>query len=238
MNIKDLKPGTVVKVRPKPRFGVNHTIECRVAFADQSDAVVLKPVRNIWGFLYLTEDDIEDLGVPSSITLDNLEVGQIVKVQLNKGDTDKLYTCEVVRDAGQKILVTKPEREFGYIHPSDVASLSTVPDKPDSKPEPELGPKYDEGKVDWTLLPMFAVEEVAKVMGFGASKYYRDSWRKVPEYKRRYIAAAYRHIMDYFFRRVTPDGESGLHHLAHAACCILFVLEMDLLVETEDDGPK
>jgi hypothetical protein len=76
---------------------------------------------------------------------------------------------------------------------------------------------------------MVAVEEVVKVMDFGAQKYARDSWMQVPNAQRRYIAAAYRHLFEYFFLRRRNDDESGLHHLAHAVCCLLFVIQPDLL---------
>jgi hypothetical protein len=94
--------------------------------------------------------------------------------------------------------------------------------------EAQPGPKYDGGKPDWTLLPMFAVEEVVKVMDFGAKKYERESWVRVPDAKRRYLAAAYRHMFQYFWKRELNDNESDLHHLAHAVCCLLFVTSIDI----------
>ena len=93
------------------------------------------------------------------------------------------------------------------------------------------GQKFDAGKTEWDLLPLGPVEEVVKVLMHGREKYGRDNWQLVDNPIRRYYAAAQRHLAA--FRRArfdtrdpydAIDAESHLHHLAHAACCILFLL--------------
>lgn len=87
------------------------------------------------------------------------------------------------------------------------------------------GVKADSGKDRWDLLPWEQVEQVVKVLTFGAKKYDDNNWQKVTE-KPRYIAAAFRHII----ARVKGehmDQETGLPHLAHAVCCLLFLLWHD-----------
>ena len=93
------------------------------------------------------------------------------------------------------------------------------------------GKKFDAGKTEWDLLPLGPVEEVVKVLMHGREKYGRDNWQLVDNPIRRYYAAAQRHLAA--FRRArfdtknpfdAVDSESKLHHLAHAACCILFLL--------------
>lgn len=91
----------------------------------------------------------------------------------------------------------------------------------------EAGIKYDNGKPEYGLLPPFALEEVAKVLTFGAQKYDRENWKKVDELERRYFDAAQRHLWA-IKRGEDRDPESGLHHLAHAATCLLFLLESEL----------
>lgn len=83
--------------------------------------------------------------------------------------------------------------------------------------------KYDTGKPAFDLLPWSAIEEVAAVMTYGAGKYDRHNWRKGFEYSRLY-AAAFRHLVA-SIEGTDDDPESGLDHLAHACCCILFLLE-------------
>lgn len=92
------------------------------------------------------------------------------------------------------------------------------------------GRKDDQGKTRWDLLPWQALEEVAKVMTFGAQKYAPDNWRKVPGWRWRYFRAGIGHMVDWL-RGEKLDKESGLHHLAHAGCCVLFLLELDLSPE-------
>jgi Domain of unknown function (DUF5664) len=89
------------------------------------------------------------------------------------------------------------------------------------------GVKADAGKPRWDLLPPVALEEVSKVLEFGARKYAPDNWRKVKGWRWRYARAAIGHIFA-FLRGERVDPESGLPHLAHAACSVLFVLELDL----------
>lgn len=87
-----------------------------------------------------------------------------------------------------------------------------------------MGPglKYDDDKTPLDLLPLGALFEVGKVLGYGARKYGANNWQNVAP-KRRYLAAAFRHL----FARARGeriDPESGLPHLAHAACSVLFLL--------------
>lgn len=160
------------------------------------------------------------------MNIDNLAIGQTVLVQLKPDfEIGDLVRCKVGESGNGRILVPPQDIGYHYFDANDIESLSVVEE---TLAVSAQGPKYDGGKPDWTLLPMFAIEEVVRVLDFGASKYYRGSWRKVPEAKRRYIAAAYRHFMDYYFRGIVNDEESGMHHLAHAACCVLFVLQIDL----------
>jgi hypothetical protein len=88
------------------------------------------------------------------------------------------------------------------------------------------GTKEDDGKARWDLLPFKALSQVVSVLGFGAKKYGDHNWKQVPRGKSRYLAACFRHLVAWE-QGETRDPESGCHHLAHAACCILFMLEMD-----------
>lgn len=89
------------------------------------------------------------------------------------------------------------------------------------------GRKFDGNKTEYGLVPALALEEIAKVLTFGAQKYERDNWKKVPDSKRRYFDALQRHLWAYK-RGEKLDPESGLHHLAHAGCCLMFLYEHDV----------
>jgi len=85
------------------------------------------------------------------------------------------------------------------------------------------GAKHDGGKPRWDLLPMGPVARVVDVLTFGATKYAPDNWQQVAEPGGRYFAAALRHLAAWSDGE-RLDPESGLPHLAHAACCLLFLL--------------
>jgi len=88
------------------------------------------------------------------------------------------------------------------------------------------GVKFDSAKLRWSLLPLRAVEDVVKVLEFGARKYAPDNWMKVPNARERYWDAAMRHMVEWKAGD-KKDGETGVSHLAHAICCLLFMLWFD-----------
>ena len=89
-----------------------------------------------------------------------------------------------------------------------------------------LGMKFDQGKPLWRLLPWKALKVVVDVLTFGASKYMPSGWMYVKNADERYIDAALRHLTAYMSGEKT-DSETGLNHLAHAVCCLLFLLHFD-----------
>ena len=83
------------------------------------------------------------------------------------------------------------------------------------------GMKNDDGKLMWDLLPWDAVEKIVEIMTYGAKKYAPNNWQKVKA--NRYYAAMFRHLVAEL-KGEDCDQESGLLHLSHAACNILFLL--------------
>ena len=83
--------------------------------------------------------------------------------------------------------------------------------------------KHDTGKPRWDLLPFREIGQVVDILTFGASKYAPDAWQELPDFENRYFAATMRHLAAYRQGEVF-DRESGLSHLAHAACNLLFLL--------------
>ncbi len=90
--------------------------------------------------------------------------------------------------------------------------------------------KRDEGKLRYNQLPALSLEELAKVFHFGAEKYGEGTYLNVPNLHDRYISAAMRHLQA-FRMGERLDSESGLNHTAHAAACLMIILEADLLAE-------
>lgn len=85
------------------------------------------------------------------------------------------------------------------------------------------GVKFDAGKPQLSMIPTSALHEVARVMTFGAEKYGRNNWRAGMDWTR-LIDASLRHITA-FNEGQNLDEETGLQHLAHAVCCLNFLIE-------------
>ena len=94
------------------------------------------------------------------------------------------------------------------------------------------GRKFDGGKPQYGLLPPLALEETAKVLTYGAEKYEPDNWKHVPDSKRRYFDAMQRHLWAWKAGEQN-DQETGLSHLAHAMCCLMFLYEHDVKYSLE-----
>jgi hypothetical protein len=115
------------------------------------------------------------------------------------------------------------------------------------------GIKYDGGKAPLNLLSNYAMEEVAKVLQYGATKYHPWNWAEGIHYSR-VISAARRHIAEWENRKTYDIGEdcngckkkqlckthSKRHHLANAICNLMFLLDYELreLNHLDDRRPE
>ncbi len=118
----------------------------------------------------------------------------------------------------------------------DLLLLSQVEVSKTSLFAPEGGTKHDDGKSRMDLYPRQALLEIGDVLAFGAAKYEQHNWRKGIQYSR-LVAAALRHLTAWN-EGEDKDPESGLSHLAHAGCCIAFLIEMQASRPDLDDRYK
>lgn len=86
--------------------------------------------------------------------------------------------------------------------------------------------KHDSGKLRYGLIPPIAEREMVGVLTFGAKKYSVDNWRNCDDLSR-YVDAALRHISAYRTGQ-QKDEETDLHHLAHAMCCLSFIVDIEM----------
>lgn len=98
------------------------------------------------------------------------------------------------------------------------------------------GKKHDSGKVRLELLSPGALEEVARVMTHGAVKYGDNNWRGGFKWTR-VIGAVKRHVSAWE-KNEDLDPEFGTHHLAHAICGLMFLLEFYQTGVGQDDRFK
>ena len=83
------------------------------------------------------------------------------------------------------------------------------------------------GKPRLSLVPRKIIWDIADVREFAIRTKYKDpdNWKRVEI--ERYRDTAYRHFMKYLDDPGGLDDESGLPHLAHLACNIAFLCELE-----------
>jgi hypothetical protein len=97
----------------------------------------------------------------------------------------------------------------------------------------ESGGQKGRKSEEYALIPSEPLAELARVYGYGASKYSDNNWRKGYPYSWS-LSALYRHI-EAFRRGQSADPESGRHHLAHAAFHLFTLIWFDQNGRGEDD---
>ncbi|MGL2349658.1 dATP/dGTP diphosphohydrolase domain-containing protein [Helicobacter pylori] len=96
--------------------------------------------------------------------------------------------------------------------------------------------KDDAYKSRVDLIPPSALLTIGHVLANGARKYGANNWRNGMDWSRLH-GAALRHLLAWF-NGEDKDPESGLPHLAHAACCLLFLMDYDAQQIGCDDRPQ
>jgi hypothetical protein len=96
--------------------------------------------------------------------------------------------------------------------------------------------KYDQDKLPMHLLSTYSLEQMARVLQFGAQKYSAHNWRNGFAWSRPY-SAAMRHLLAWNSGE-SVDSETGISHLAHAACCLMFLIELEKTHPQLDDRYK
>jgi len=95
---------------------------------------------------------------------------------------------------------------------------------------------HGQAKPSLTNVPPVAMFKVGQVMEVGAAKYGPYNWRDSRVTQSTYINAALRHIME-DWDGTDFDSETGLENLAHAAACLMIVLDARAQNCINDDRP-
>ena len=88
----------------------------------------------------------------------------------------------------------------------------------------QLGDRFNEGKLRWSLVDFESLEDMVKVLEFGANKYSEENWKKGLKW-REVIESMLRHIIA-FLRGEDYDKESGISHIGHIMCNAMFIAYM------------
>lgn len=153
------------------------------------------------------------------------KVGDKVVAVVNDADMltiDKIYEIVGVND--RFVFVINDLNNKDYFYPNKFVLAEDLK-------EVTQGVKYDSDKLEYSLLPKGVLTPILKVLSFGKKKYAADNWMKVDNPKERYYNALQRHITQWW-EGEKYDSETGENHLAHAACCLMFLLWF----ENKEDG--
>jgi hypothetical protein len=83
------------------------------------------------------------------------------------------------------------------------------------------GLRYNEGKVKWSLVDYTALEDMVRVLEYGATKYSKDNWKNglaVTEVMESLLRHCYA-----FLNKEDNDKESGLSHIGHIQANAMFL---------------
>ena len=81
--------------------------------------------------------------------------------------------------------------------------------------------RYNQGKLEWSLVDFDSLEGLVRVLEYGKDKYARDNWRlgmpvtQVTESLMRHLFA--------FAKGEDVDPESGCRHISHVLCNAMFL---------------
>lgn len=95
------------------------------------------------------------------------------------------------------------------------------------------GRKDDADKPRYDLIPPEALDGLARVLSYGAAKYAPRNWEKGMGWGR-VFAALMRHMWAWW-RGEKADPETGMSHLWHAHCCIVFLSTYEARQIGQDD---
>lgn len=84
------------------------------------------------------------------------------------------------------------------------------------------GLKDDQDKVKMELVPLSTVENIGRILTFGAKKYGENKWQGLDNYWNRYKGALLRHLAA-IDKGELIDSESGLPHIDHVLCNAMFL---------------
>ncbi len=90
------------------------------------------------------------------------------------------------------------------------------------------GTKYDAGKLQYSLVPPYALAEVARNLTAGLEKYkQRNNWQLVPNAEQRYLDALYRHLEAHRRGEIydTDSTTPNMYHLSAVIVNAMFLLE-------------
>lgn len=173
---------------------------------------------------------LERHGFPLLAGFEKVMEANMAKEVGQNGDKRGGFKRDLVKPAGW----TAPEAKLQLILDGQMNKDQLAPSS-DGTIAPGFAPKFDATKVRVDLLPVGPMLQIADVFGFGAKKYFANSYRQgeTVVWSRTY-GSIMRHMMA-FWSGEDKDSESGLAHLAHAGTQLFILMEHTANNPDKDD---
>lgn len=169
----------------------------------------------------LTARGIDDWSMPATLT----------------GKIDKDGNWEVIEDGEKTEIGFDSLRNVDYRLVAPTSASASTEAKYAATAEPGAR-KNDAEKCDLSLVPVEAMEGIARAMMYGAKKYSRGNYRLSGMDWTRLAAACARHLFAWLFGE-DLDQESGLSHIDHAqASLAMLAFQMRKHPENDNRGGK
>ena len=170
---------------------------------------------------------------------------KIYKTVKDDGSVESCINCSFRNDAAmcheanRLIKCDDNKNPLHFVRSSDVDLRSSTEQMKSWEPtstitmheNQPIGTKYDQDKLQYSLIPSHALEQIAKNLTVGLKKYKeRDNWKKVDGAEQRYLDALYRHL-EAHRRGEMYDADSSVSdmlHMAAVAVNAMFLLEFML----------
>lgn len=114
--------------------------------------------------------------------------------------------------------------------------LSVEEDELNADCKQELADRFNDGKLQWSMVDFKSLEDMVRVLEFGAKKYSRDNWKKGLK-TTEVVDSMLRHVYAYLDGE-DIDPESGINHTGHIMCNALFLSHMHLFRKDMDTRCK
>ena len=99
--------------------------------------------------------------------------------------------------------------------------------------ENDIGSRFNEGKLKWSLVSWSALAPMVRVLMFGAEKYDNHNWKKGLKYTE--ICESLQRHLNSFLEGEDDDKESKISHIGHILCNAMFLSYMSLFRKDLDD---
>lgn len=190
-----------------------------------------QPASKAYSFTELPIDAVSDEMASSCAASDSAK--NQAQMDLGGNKTDKI-TAQLNPAKCGKVNPSLAYDELGFddmtiAHRSPACKCDTDVSQPAPMTDGELhapvGQKHDQGKPRYSLIPSGSLEAIVDVLEYGANKYAPDNWKHVENARERYYNASMRHIQSWWSGEQN-DPETGLPHLAHAVCSLMFLMAL------------